>query len=110
MNKKLMNYKGYHGKIEYDDDDQVFHGIVIDINDVVTFEGESVAELYTAFQDSIENYLEYCSKTGRKPEKPHSGKIPLRISPELHQRLDIAAHQKGKSINKFVEEILEKEI
>ena len=105
-----MRYKGYHGKIEYDDDDHVFHGIVIDINDVVTFEGESVAELYTAFQDSIENYLEYCAKTGRKPEKPHSGNIPLRITPELHHRLDNEAQQRGISLNKFIAEILESTI
>lgn len=64
-----MNYKGHEAVIEYDDAAHIFHGEVLHLRDVITFEGESIAELEQAFRDSVEDYLEFCAERGEEPEK-----------------------------------------
>ena len=65
----MMEYKGYIGKVEFDDEVGIFHGEVINVRDVITFQGESVQEIRQAFQDSVEDYLEFCAERGEEPEK-----------------------------------------
>ena len=104
----MMEYKGYIGKVEVDDQAGILHGEVINLRDVVTFEGESVDELRQAFQDSVDDYLEFCSQRGEKPEKPFSGRFIVRISPELHKKVNTEAQLAGKSLNSWVSEVLER--
>jgi len=102
----MMKYKGYTGRVEYDDEAKIFHGEVIDTKDVITFQGTSVNEIETAFRDSIDDYLEFCQTRGEKPEKPFSGKFVLRVPPELHNKLYIQAQKSGKSLNTWVVDVL----
>jgi len=106
----MMKYKGYIGHVDYDDDAKIFHGEVVGIKDVVTFQGDSVKELEQAFKDSMDDYLAFCKERGEKPDKPYSGKFNLRISPELHARLDIAAKTHHESLNSFITHTLERAI
>ncbi len=103
-----MQYKGYIGSIEYNDEAGVFHGEVINLRDVITFQGESVQELRKALQDSVEDYLEFCAQRGEQPEKPFSGRLLVRIDPELHRQLYVLAKKKDVSVNKLVSEAVEK--
>ena len=103
----MMEYKGYVAKVEFDDEAEVFHGEVMNVRDVITFEGTSVAELQQAFQESVEDYLAFCAERGEEPEKPFSGKFSLRIDPELHRRITFKARLANKSLNKWVSETLE---
>ena len=103
-----MEYKGYFAQVEFDDDAGVFHGEVINLRDVITFEGETVKELQKAFQDSIDDYLDFCSERGESPEKPYSGKFVIRVEPELHKNITIEARKKGKSLNVWVKEAISK--
>ena len=98
----ILTYKGYQGSFEYDPDADLFHGDVLHINDVVTFQGRSIDELKEALAESIEVYLEYCEKKGRAPEKPFSGNFNVRLSPEVHQRIARQAARDGMSLNKWV--------
>jgi predicted HicB family RNase H-like nuclease len=84
----------------------VFHGEVAHTRDVITFEGQTVEELETAFRESIDDYLDWCAERGKTPDKPYSGQFVLRISPPLHRRLAEEASQEGKSLNTFVAERL----
>jgi predicted HicB family RNase H-like nuclease len=68
-----MKYKGYTGIVEFDEASGVLFGRVIGLRDVITFEGESVAEVIQAFHDSVDVYLEFCAERGESPEKPYSG-------------------------------------
>lgn len=102
-----MEYKGYIAKIEYDDEDRIFHGEVINIRDVVTFEGESVQALENAFRESIDDYLAFCAARGEEPDTPFSGKFLLRIPPELHRKVHIRSRLDNKSINTWVTETIE---
>jgi len=103
-----MEYKGYFAKVEFDDEANIFHGEVINLRDVVTFEGETVDELRQAFKDSVDDYLEFCAERGENPDKPYSGKFVVRVEPELHKNIAIEARKKGTSINSLVSEALSK--
>ena len=106
----LIEHKGYIGLVEFDNEAGIFHGEVINLRDVITFQGESVTELRQAFIDSVEDYLAFCAERGENPEKPFSGKFVIRIDPGLHRKLYQYAKQANLSINRFVQEILEKEL
>ena len=102
----MMTYNGYHGRIAYDDEQQIFHGEIANIRHVVTFQGKTVAALKKAFKESLEDYLELCAESGIKPEKPLSGKFVVRVGPEVHRDVKLAAASTRKSINTWVTEIV----
>lgn len=99
-----MTHKGYAAQIEYSDEDQCFIGHIAGIKDVVGFHGESVSELRAAFEEAVDDYLETCARLNRSPQKPYSGKLMLRIPPEIHAAVAVAAEVSGKSINQWAAE------
>lgn len=103
----MLNYKGYHATLEIDAENQIIYGIVQDMRGVIHFEGASIAEAIQAFHDSVDDYLEFCAESGIAPEKPYSGKFSVRTSPELHRYVSLAAAHEGKSLNAFIESLLE---
>jgi predicted HicB family RNase H-like nuclease len=103
----MMEYKGYIGKVEIDEEAGLLHGEIINIRDVITFEGQTVEELHQAFRDSIEDYLVFCAQRGEVAEKPFSGKFVIRLPAELHRQAYIKAKLADKSLNRWVTEILE---
>jgi|SRR5690625_2843206 len=105
-----MSYKGYAARIEYSDDDGLLVGHIAGIRDVVGFHGESVAELRAAFEEAVDDYLTTCAKVGKNPQKPYSGKLSLRIEPQLHAAIAVKAQLGRKSINQWVAEALEREV
>lgn len=98
----MMEYKGYLARTEFDDQANIFHGEVINIRDVITFQGKSVDELHQAFKDSIEDYLAFCAERGEEPERPFAGQLTVRLSPEQHRQVILAAEKAGKRIEKWV--------
>jgi predicted HicB family RNase H-like nuclease len=105
-----MTYRGYAARIEYSDEDQCLVGHIAGIKDVVGFHGESVAELHAAFEEAVEDYLETCARLGRAPQKPYSGKLMLRVPPEVHAAVAAAAEVSGKSINQWAAETFTKAV
>ncbi|MEO5341038.1 MAG: type II toxin-antitoxin system HicB family antitoxin [Magnetococcus sp. MYC-9] len=103
-----MMYKGYAARIEYSDEDNCLIGRMTGIKPIITFHGDSVADLRTAFQESVDFYLETCASRGEKPERPFSGKIMARVTPELHARATSMADAVGKSLNQFVADAIER--
>lgn len=101
-----MNYKGYAARIEYSDEDDCLVGHIAGINDVVGFHANSVPELHAAFEEAVDDYLLTCKKAGRSPQKPYSGKIMLRVPPEIHARAAMMAEAHGKSLNSWVTDLL----
>ncbi|MEX3958689.1 toxin-antitoxin system HicB family antitoxin [Trinickia symbiotica] len=104
----VMSYKGYLARIEYDPRDNIFVGHVLGIADGISFHGDTVDELTAEFHTAVDHYLDDCARTGRSPQKPASGKLMLRIRPEVHAAVGIAAAAAGKSINQWVDEVLER--
>ncbi|MDN4619156.1 type II toxin-antitoxin system HicB family antitoxin [Paenibacillus sp. PsM32] len=105
----MMKYKGYVGVAHYDSEAEILHGEVMNIKDVITFQATSVEELRMAFQESVDDYLEFCKERGEEPSKPYSGQLTLRISPENHQLVTIAAHKAGKSLNQWIAEHIQQD-
>jgi len=105
-----MEYKGYLAGVEYDDRAGVFHGEVMNLRDVITFQGSGVRELRKALRDSVEDYLAFCAERGEEPGKPFSGRFVVRLSPDLHRRVWLASRKSGKSLNAWVAERLEQEV
>lgn len=101
-----MNHKGYAARVEYDADDRIFVGHLAGIRDIVGFHGATVDELEAAFHEAVEDYVAACRKLGQKPERPASGKVLLRMSPELHASAIRAAELSGQSLNQWVAEAL----
>jgi len=105
-----MTYHGYAACIEYSDEDQCLVGHIAGINDVVGFHGDSVAELRIAFEEAVDDYLETCAKLDRAPQKPYSGNLMLRLPPEIHAAVAVAAEVSGKSINQWATETFKKAV
>ncbi len=106
----MMNYKGYYGVVQYDDEAGIFHGEVINTRTVITFQGTTVDQIKQEFHDSVDDYLDWCKERGKEPEKPFSGKFLLRISPELHRQLNMSAKINNTSLNAFIVKTLEKAV
>ena len=102
-NDNLLHYKGYSAKPEYSVDDKVFYGKILGIDDLVDFYSESAKEIEAEFQKAVDDYLAFCSEIGKAPQKEYSGMFNVRIPPELHRRLSMAAQAEHVSLNKVVE-------
>ena len=103
-----MTFKGYAAKIEYSDDDDCFVGHIAGIKDVIGFHADSVKELRRAFEEAVDDYLVTCEKVGRAPQRPYSGKLMLRVPPEIHARAAMMAEAHGMSINQWAADVLSK--
>ncbi len=101
-----MTYKGYAARIEYSDDDACFIGHIAGIVDVVGFHADNVQELRAAFAEAVEDYLETCAKVGRAAQKPASGRLMLRVPPEVHSAALVAAQVSGQSLNQWATQAL----
>jgi predicted HicB family RNase H-like nuclease len=103
----MIRYKGYIGVMAVDPDANLIHGDVVGLRDVITFQGRTVAEARQAFEDSVDDYLNWCAELGRQPEKPFNGKIMLRVAPAIHRSLSLLAESRSTSINSLAVEALE---
>lgn len=103
-----IEHGGYRGSVRFSGGDRVFYGRILGINDVITFEGETVNELEVAFREAVADYLSTCKELGKAPERAYSGKIPLRIDPELHRAIALEADTAGSSLNAWICENLKK--
>ena len=106
----MMEYKGYKAAVTYDYDGKVLHGEVVGTRDVIFFEADSVEQLEKEFRFSIDDYLAVCAERGREPDKSFSGRVPLRIRPELHRAASEAAREEGKSLNSWLADTIEEAI
>ncbi len=106
----VMTVDGYHAKIEYDGDLDLFRGEILGLSGGADFYGKNPKELRIEFKKSLEVFLEVCKEKGLEPRRHFSGKFNLRISPELHERLAIEAQAQGKSINTLAQEALQERV
>lgn len=98
----MLKHKGYTGYVIYDDEARIFHGEVVGLRAVITFQGTTVEEIEQAFKDSIDDYLDWCKQRAKEPEKVHSGKINLRMPSDIYVKVAAQAAQQGISINSYI--------
>ena len=102
----MIDYKGYTGVFEFDPTIDAFHGRIVGLQDVVTFQGRSLDELRREMAESVEDYLEFCTEVGKEPERPYRGEFLVRTTPELHRAVAVEAESSGMSLNAWVEATL----
>jgi predicted HicB family RNase H-like nuclease len=107
MSNNTLKYKNYIGSVNFNADDKVFFGKIFGINDLVTFEGETVKELTNAFNESVDDYLATCKELNKEPNKTFKGSFNIRLSKELHKKAAIVASQRSISLNDFVKKAIE---
>jgi len=100
-----MTYKGYVARIEFDARDDIFVGRILGVREIISFHADTVAELRAEFRAAVDDYLSDCAEQGITPEKPASGKIMLRIRPDVHAAAAIAAQASGKSLNQWANDV-----
>lgn len=108
--KDMMTYKGYCGSVHYNDGDSVFYGKLEFIRTLVSYEGTDVDSLRRAFQEAVDDYLDFCQEKGKQPERPFKGAFNVRLSPDLHQRLAEKAIGENMTLNAYIKTVLEKTI
>jgi len=104
--KNNMSYNGYCGSVEFSEEDNVFFGRIIGVNDRITYEGDNVNSLRRAFEEAVDDYLDMCKQLGKEPEKIYKGTFNVRIAPDLHKQLALFSSSNGKSLNSTVEEAI----
>lgn len=102
----MFRYKNYLGRPEVDTETQLIQGRLLNIADLVEFSGRTVEQAEADFQRAVDRYLQHCNEQGKEPEKPFSGKLPFRTSPEIHRDIYIAANRSDLSINAWMEAVL----
>lgn len=102
-----MQHQGYTARIEFDERDSIFVGRVLGLRSIISFHGDTVAQLRSEFETAVDDFLQDCKAQGIKPEKPASGKLMLRVPPEVHGAAIVAAQASGKSLNQWATEVLQ---
>ena len=105
--KDVLEYKGYHTRIEFDSQSKVLHGKIEGINDLVTFESDSVAKIEDEFHKAVDDYLAFCEDIGQNPDKEYKGSFNIRITPELHKRLVEISFYQNETLNSTVEKAID---
>ena len=106
----MMHYKNYYGSVHFDAEDLIFHGKIEFIRALVSYEATDAKGLKKTFEESIDDYLALCKKEHIEPEQPFKGSLNVRLGPELHRRIAIAALQQHTSINSFIAQTLERSV
>lgn len=102
MKSNTLKYKGYSGSIESSIEDECLFGRLLFINDSIIYEGNTIPELRMAFEEAVDNYLEYCEISDTPADKPFSGSFNVRVGSELHRLSAIRAYEEGKNLNEIV--------
>jgi predicted HicB family RNase H-like nuclease len=108
--KDVLEYKGFIGSVHFDAGDKTFYGKIEGINDLVTFEGDTVEGLEGAFHKAVEDYVTLCKEAKKEPLKSCKGSFNVRVSPEVHRKALEKATLLGVSLNQFVQDAVEHEV
>ena len=104
--KTYLEYKGYIGTVALSVEDRCFFGKIQGINDLITFEGDSVDALEAAFREAVDDYLSFCEECHIEPDKAYKGQFNVRVSPELHKKIATEAIKNDISLNQMVEKAI----
>lgn len=102
MATSKLSHKGFTGSFEVSLEDGCLIGRVLFIDDIITYEGETVPELTSNFEAAVDRYLAHCRQTGKAANKPYSGSFNVRVGSELHREAAIAAREESVNLNEFV--------
>lgn len=104
---KTLKYKEYEGTCEIDTDDDICHGKLLFIDDLITYEAETPKQLKQEFKAAVDDYIETCAELKRPAQKPLKGQFNVRISPVLHKEATLRALRDEVSLNEVIVKALD---
>ncbi|GAB5519974.1 MAG: type II toxin-antitoxin system HicB family antitoxin [Rhodothermales bacterium] len=102
-----LTYKDFVGTVDYDEEDRIFYGKLVDVNAHVLYHGATSDEVQAAFEEAVDDYLTYCQETGHTPRQSRSETVQLALTLDAHRRLADRAAAAGKSLSEFASDVLE---
>lgn len=102
----LLQHRGYYGSIEASPEDECLFGKLQFIRALISYEGETVAEISRAFREAVDDYLDTCASLGYSPEVPCKGSFNVRVGHDLHLAASIAASVQSISLNDLTRKAL----
>lgn len=106
MKTNIMEIDGYHAVIQFDPEIDMFRGEFLDLNGGADFYAQDVSGLRREGAASLKVFLEMCAEDGVEPQRRYSGRFNVRLQPELHASVSVAAAAEGKSLNQWVADAL----
>jgi predicted HicB family RNase H-like nuclease len=103
---KNLEYKSYTGTLEYSLEDNLLFGKILGINDLVSYEGTTIEEIKSAFQEAVDDYLETCTELGKLPEKDYKGVFNIRTTRDIHKNIVMIAERENLKLNQLVNKAL----
>ena len=110
MSKDVLTYKDFIGSVHFSAEDEVFFGKIEGINDLISFEGKTVASLKKSFREAVDEYIRFCARNKKPLLKSHTGTFNVRIKPESHQKAATLAKHLNQSLNQFVQQAIDRQI
>lgn len=107
---KLFHYKNFIGSIEADLKSKCLYGKLLYINDLVTYEANSVAELEVEFKKAVHDYIETCKQLNREPMKPFKGSLNIRMGSALHKDAAFYAAMRDMTLNEYVKTAVQHQV
>lgn len=107
MKNNILEYKGYHTRIEFDAETSTLRGKIEGIGDFVDFSSDDLSNVECEFHAAVDDYLEFCEEVGKEPDKEYKGTFNVRVTPELHKQLAVKAYKEEQSLNAVVEKAIE---
>jgi predicted HicB family RNase H-like nuclease len=104
---KTFIHNQFQGSCEFSQKDYCLYGKILFIQDLVTYESETVPELEKAFQAAVDDYLETCNQVGKDPDRPFTGTFQIRVTPDAHRLAAMEAKIRDQSLNEWVGEAIE---
>ena len=108
--KDILQYKDFIGSVHFNADDEIFFGRIEGVDDLISFEGNTVSELKQAFEEAVDDYVVLCKEHGKKIEKSYKGSFNVRIAPEIHKKAKMLSIMRGISLNQFIQKAVEQEV
>lgn len=102
-----FEYNGYVGSIEISTEDNCLHGKLLFIEDLVSYEADTIQDLKAEFIAAVDDYIETCQEIGKEAQRPFKGSFNIRISAELHKRAVIEAYKEDISLNELTSKAID---
>ena len=103
----VLKYKGYYAVVQYSAEDEVLYGKIEGIDDLVSFESDSICVIKNEFENAVDDYIEYCKEIGKEPDKVYKGSFNVRIPVELHKKIAMSALCDNITMNQAVQNAIE---
>jgi predicted HicB family RNase H-like nuclease len=103
-----LHYKDFQGSVEFEDGKLVVQ--ILHIDDSISTYVDGASQAQAAFEELVDDYVETCRAVGKEPCKPFKGSFNVRIEPELHRQIAMAAVESRQTMNAWVATALEARI